>query len=294
MKSPIVPLYRAFLRQARKLPHIYLRQFWRIKASDDVRAVLKTELPHLREKRLKRIARNVRLLESANAQHRRAFTNVLNIAYGRKGKLKRELLEPLLHDPTAAKPPRIIPAVESSRPPVYSKELKALLTSGVSRTTKALSEPQLAFPPTLPSRADPSSDQARLLGPLSKRRQVNIRWRYFTAESKKVWLPLQVVVGDSTSQREDVREAGIRALPMQGLHVHEDVESIAAPSPHISRWVRRRYRSLLDHLPILTYNSVRGKYTVSSSPNRLGQEATVKVDSSDLLWMQNKPSPRAK
>lgn len=68
-------------------------QFWRIKASDDVRAILKTELPHVRENKIKRFTKYLRKLEAANAQHYLAFDYVLNIAYGRKGKLKRELME---------------------------------------------------------------------------------------------------------------------------------------------------------------------------------------------------------
>lgn len=210
--------------------------------------------------------------------------------------------------------------MESSRPPVYSKELKALLTSGQSRTTKALSERHLDFPPTLPPRANPTSEEARLLGPFSKRRETNTRWRYFVTEWQKVRPPLQVVVEDSAAgsrgvSSDDVRRAGIRSLPMQGLHIFEDVENLAGPrwtkprtrrckdpdptaSPgklHVSRWVRRRYQSLLNRLPILTYRIPEGKqpsYSVSLSPNRLDPQTNIaEADASDLRWMEQNTAP---
>src|SRR5204863_39349 len=77
------------------------------------------------------------------------------------------LIQPLLTDPSAPLPPRIIPSVEKSRPPVYSPEVVTLLTSPFSRTTKALKPQDLSFPPTLPQRANPTSDMAKLLGPFS-------------------------------------------------------------------------------------------------------------------------------
>ncbi|KAJ7492796.1 hypothetical protein FB451DRAFT_1022499 [Mycena latifolia] len=319
-QNPVVfGLYRAFLRQTRKLPHLYLRQFWRLKASDDVRAILKTDNLHgIRDKKIKRMSKDLRKLEAANKQDTKAFTYILDVAYGRKGKLRRELMEPILTDPSAPLPPKIIPAVESSRPPVYSKELKALLTSGLSRTTKALVDRQLHFPPTLPTRADPASEEARLLGPFSKRRETNTRWRYFVAEWQKVRPPLQVVVergptNSSGVSPEDVHRAGIRSLPMQGLHVFEDVENLARPpqvrprtsndlvQPDLpvapSRWLRRRYRELLNRTPILTYKAPPGKnpsYLVSLSPSTDTQSNAAQADNSDLEWMDKITTPVAK
>lgn len=119
-------LYKNFVRQSRRLPHLYLRfvkaphphpsllftrQFWRIKAFDDVRRILKTDnLQGLREKKIKRMSKvvfdfprvsvielicvqDLRKLEAANKQNTKAFKHVLDVAYGRKGKLKRELME---------------------------------------------------------------------------------------------------------------------------------------------------------------------------------------------------------
>lgn len=184
--------------------------------------------------------------------------------------------------------------------------MKALLLSSDSRRTKPLSAKSLVFPPALPLRADPSSEDARLLGPFSKRREVNIRWRYFTKEWKKVFPPLQVVVKDSTSDgeydrtsREDIARAGVRALGMQGQGIYEDVHAIAGPLTlpppltrkerlsrgadvdipvqlrHPSRWLRRRYQELLGRLPILAYTPTdknrqsTGRYSVSLTSNAI-------------------------
>jgi hypothetical protein len=199
------------------------------------------------------------------------------------------LTKPILSDPTAPSSSRIISAEEKSRQPSYSPQLKALLTSGLSRTTKALQPQALTFPPKLPLRADPCSEEASLLGPLSKRREANIRWRYFVREWKKVLPPLQAsvkihdVIHNGTT-KEDVRRAGIRGFGMQGLGVFEEIETLIGPpwipktpcfhgeqemrektggdstsqslrSPrHPSRWLRRRYQELLGRMPVLHYS----------------------------------------
>ncbi|KAJ7655002.1 hypothetical protein DFH06DRAFT_487414 [Mycena polygramma] len=309
----VFSLYKAFLRQTRKLPNLYLRQFWRIKGFDDVRAILQTD-NGIRDQKIKRMAKDLRKLEAANKRSIQAFNHILDVAYGRKGKLKRELMEPILTDPTASLPSRIIPAVESSRPPVYSKELRVLLTTPASRIGKALTPKALDSPPTLPPRADPDSNEARLLGPFSKRRETNTRWRFFAEASQKVLPPLQVVVENDTGDtptrgvsRDDLLRAGVRGLPLQGLHVFEDVEILAAQRPryspksnhvlesHSPRWLRRRYRSLLNRLPILTYTTTENKpprYSVSLS-NELEGETIVDADDSNLEWIEENTPPKS-
>lgn len=218
------------------------------------------------------------------------------------------MLKPLLSDPNASIPPPIIRSVEKSGPPVYSPELKALLTSGHSRITKPLTPRSLDFPPTLPIRANPVSDDAQLLGALSKRREVNIRWRYFVNEWKKVYPPLQVVANDPSQgfrncvNDADLKRAGIRGFGMQGWGVFESISSIAGPlhmpnaltrkarqnanavlevpqpttsrpARHPSRWLRRRYQELLGRLPVLMYSrsgtTSKGSYSVSLPRNAL-------------------------
>ncbi|KAJ2984826.1 hypothetical protein NUW54_g10365 [Trametes sanguinea] len=171
----IFSLYRSCLRQIRRLPTEYLRQFFRLRVGDDVRAILDPRLAHLQPTKQKLTngtwLQDLRKLEGANTGYAKCFDYVLNTAYGRRGPLKWEILDPLRSEPGAELPPRIIPAVESSRPPLYSQEMKALLTSEIAQSGRALTPAALEHPPTLPPRADPNSPEARALGPFSKRRE---------------------------------------------------------------------------------------------------------------------------
>lgn len=230
-------------------------------------------------------------------------------------------MKPLLTDPAVAFPPKVIPAVEKSRPPVYSPELKALLTSAKSRKTRPLALRTLTRPPKLPAEADVKSDEARLFGPFSKRREVNIRWRYFTEEWKKVRPPTQTLVREiSSGQTRDIVDSetihglGIRSVGFQGQGVYEDAERLvgasttpplprkgrhigrdgdllnraADPGRHKSRWVRRRYQSLLSRLPLLVYTRFSGSYSVELSPfaslPHPGPQRYPDANSVDLAW----------
>ncbi|CCL98508.1 uncharacterized protein FIBRA_00507 [Fibroporia radiculosa] len=246
-------------------------------------------------------------MELANRGVAKRFDHILDLAYGRKGKLKWELMNSILSDPTAPLPERIIPTVEKSRPPVYSAELSALLMSTYSHKKKPLTRNALRSPPTLPARANPESDAARLLGPLSKRRKVNILWRFYTDQIQRVYPPLQVAVESGSAGETryltdltSLKHAGIRAVGMQNQDILQDIQSLAthhtclansledqeaaSPSPlsssHLSpRFIRRRFAHLLGRLPILTYREVLdttaqpgqhgGKYRVSISPSAI-------------------------
>ncbi|KAL6310092.1 hypothetical protein BKA93DRAFT_821156 [Sparassis latifolia] len=210
------------------------------------------------------------------------------------------------HRPKGPLPARMIHNVERSRPPAYSKELTTLLTTAYSRTTKALTLKALQHPHTLPPRADPSTNDAKFMGPLNKRREVNIRWKFFTEQHKKVHPPLQVVLEERTESGDVVHKtdsssvlrAGIRPVGLQGSGVFEEVQALAAsrprrrsahgkpyPDSHASqpdfrshlphRFLRRRFQFLLGRLPVMTYRrampgdstSNAGKYEVSLAPN---------------------------
>ncbi|KAJ8474513.1 hypothetical protein ONZ51_g7176 [Trametes cubensis] len=286
--TAIFSLYRSCLRQIRRLPTEYLRLFFRLKVGDDVRAILDPRLQHLQPTKIRRVRKDLRKLEGANAGYAKCFSYVLDTAYGRRGPLRWEILDPLRSEPGVPLPPRIIPAVESSRPPVYSKEMQALMTTDSSRTTRALQPAALLNPPILPARADPNSPEALALGPFSKRREVNIRWRFFQQELQKTLMPLQVVVedrlqsGDPPTPKTDeasLARAGIRSIGLQHSGVFEELEALAAipnktrhsskdgashdgsaqsPSPSFSshlpeRFLRRRCQQLLSRIPVLVY-----------------------------------------
>jgi len=173
---------------------------------------------------------------------------------------------------------------------VYGPELKALLLSPYTRPTgKNPKTSDLLSPPTLPPRADPSSEDARLFGPFSKRREVNIRWRYFSHHWKRLYPPLEVSViqqgaPETSSQEDALVGARIRGVGLQTAGLLDELKSLAGPAferppaprrtdpiylPQTppstadrrslpTRFLRRRYRELLGRIPVLTYSYVPG------------------------------------
>ena len=224
---------------------------------------------------------------------------------------------------------------------MYSPELTALLTSPYTRPTgKSPSPRNLLSPPTLPPRADPSSKDARLFGPFSKRREVNIRWRYFSYHWKRLYPPLEVSVGQQGAQETSPKAdallgARIRGVGMQTAGLLEELKLLAGPvserppAPRridpvypfhtfscaadrralLNRFLRRRYRELLDRIPVLTYSYVpnksaigansysSGKYEVSLdlaalSPHIQCETAhSQELDAVDLAWYERGASP---
>jgi hypothetical protein len=233
----------------------------------------------------------------------KAFSKALDLVYGRKGKVKWELMQPFLSCLHTPKPPRLISTVPKSRPPIFSNELKALLTSDYSRTTKPLSKSAIVWPHVLPARADPKSEDARLYGRLSKRRELKIRWRNFNTEWKKVLPPLQI-------RAENQGETELRTL-----HLMRDIEALAglpqstdcaasSRSPTITapgqpfpcRWYRRRYKNLLGRIPILEKRKESDESAQQYVPNlsdaavsshvKWNYHGSSQADSEDIAWMQ--------
>ncbi|KIY63754.1 hypothetical protein CYLTODRAFT_381776 [Cylindrobasidium torrendii FP15055 ss-10] len=265
----VVDLYRQYLREVNKLPQVYLRIFYQLKARDDAEALLETKengkRPNLRGRKLKRITREVERVREANeGRSTEAWKHILEVAYGRKGKLHRELQEPFMTDPAQATPPPLIPANPKSRPPVYSPALVALITSGLTRDSAALSSKTYNMPVKRP---DPTSSESIILGRNWKRRMVNAQWRHFCDHFNKTRFPLGLP--DSTDEsllkagvlENAVRIAGPRAklapltrreiakLRAEGKELPETPQE--RNDRHPSRWLRRRYQALLSRVPIL-------------------------------------------
>ena len=201
--------------------------------------------------------------------------------------------------------PPIIANVERSRPPVYSPALTALLLSSISRSTKPLTRQSLRVPPSLPERVDPASQEAQLLGPLSKRREVNTRWRFFSKECRKVIPPLEVENVSTSTDELATSGSGFPAItPLQraGLmvqlhdmagqigkggtktrrerlsHLHPKVALTdnearqGATRVLPSRFLRRSHQALLGRIPRLSRISAgesAEKYTVSVSSSAI-------------------------
>ncbi|KAJ3843902.1 hypothetical protein F5878DRAFT_526905 [Lentinula raphanica] len=327
LQQSVPSLYRQYLRQVKRLPHNHLRQFFQLKASDDFRALVTTPAHkiQIRDSKIRRIHKDLRRINLALTGRQDAFRYILDTAYGRRGKLRWELMEPLLTQAHPSSPPikPLIRSVPNSRPPIYSPELTALLVNTASRTNKPLDAHQLKFPPTLSPRADPTSEEARLLGPLSKRLELNTRWRYFTREWKKVYPPLEIAVkskaGSLSMSLSDVVDAGGRILQSQDQGLLSEVEDIVGPPTagtpltrrerltgieqsqgdlskhrHPSRWLRRRYQELLGRLPVLILNQghKRITYNVNLPHNSIAQigrntaHRRPALDVANLAWLE--------
>ena len=193
--------------------------------------------------------------------------------------------------------------MERSRPPVYGPELAALLLSPYTRPTgKAPRPSHFISPPTLPTRARPSSEDARLFGPFSKRRDANIRWRYFSLNWKRLYPPLEVSVKqqgtlEASSKEDALLGARIRGVGMQTAGQLDEIKSLAGPASEKppaprridqiylprtrtstsgqqslpNRFLRRRYRELLGRIPVLTYTYVPGGSVTSSNAYPTGK-----------------------
>ncbi|KAH8835700.1 hypothetical protein DL96DRAFT_1702669 [Flagelloscypha sp. PMI_526] len=160
--------------------------------------------PYLRQRKIKRVQRDLRRIQSANAGHGQAFESILETAYGRKGRLRRELMQPLTNEPN--KPQPLHPGVAMSAPlvsevkklryPLFMGPIISLLTSPYSKHTGSVLKPQyIDAPPSLPPQYNPHSVEAKYLGPLSKRRERNIRHKYFVSQINKIYTPLRVDLG---------------------------------------------------------------------------------------------------
>jgi len=199
--------------------------------------------------------------------------------------------------------------VQRSTLPVYHPLLRELLTTEVSRRTKPVKKSSLIHPPKLPERAiHRDSEEARLVGPFSKRREVNIRWRFFSEEIRKIYPPVEVYQEDLEEKPQGTHNfagygfqegmvkhieelSGLNRSPTiprrekQGLtalqslrdrslsdgHEAQHERSNVAPLP--TRWLRRRYRELLHTVPLVSQRLGKGKklgYSVQLSPNALG------------------------
>ena len=178
---------------------------------------------------------------------------------------------------------------------------------------KGHSAAQLEYPPTLPARADPRSEDARLLGPLSLRRQVNIRWRFFSQQRDLTWWPLEVgssaLAGIEPSPSHSIPSTGFERLDMvqeierlatqssdrpgdkclrqDTVREHDATTNVVHTPPLLPpklptrsrRWMRRRYRDLLAKIPALVVQpsnpSEKDKSTLKYVVRRSSEEAYI-------------------
>ncbi|KAF9508915.1 hypothetical protein BS47DRAFT_1349878 [Hydnum rufescens UP504] len=258
-RKKVIGLFRSLLRESYRLPHLYLRAFWRARISDAFKRNQKLESIELAERKLTSWGQELRRLRAANRGEHLAVKRVLDFAYGRRGKLRQELMARIQSDPSTPEREPLIPANPSrSRPPKLPQSLTALFNFPPARTTgKSISPAQLHNPPTLPLRADPHSEEARLLGPLSLRREVNIHWKYFTEEKSRILPPLEMRMteaipdGKIGTKDPDSRVSLIkRGVNPDGTPLFEMLERLATPPPpKLPRRAHRRGPEVLPENP---------------------------------------------
>lgn len=85
----------------------------------------------------------------------------------------------------------------------FPPPLAALVTSSIAHTARAPTPSQLLNPPTLPARADPTSEDARLLGQLIPQRVRAIKRRYWNSQTGKLRAPITLRLHTDTGEVVD-------------------------------------------------------------------------------------------
>ncbi|KAH8918228.1 hypothetical protein BT69DRAFT_1285889 [Atractiella rhizophila] len=235
----------------------------------------------------KRTWRLLRLLEHAHSGSHAALSKLLSLAYGRTGALRHDLLAPFAEPSQSNR--RIVNTLHRTRLPYYPPALIALLQSPFSSRTTTLQS--LLYPPSLPARGIPGTEERVKFGGLTARRQTRPRWRFYrTRIGSSLLPPLEVRVRkrDGTVMRgeeagKEWTRWGGRLPQLQANGLVDELERKAAgigdSDSHTRGWkkpihrrlgrtairtsrlvvvnrsrryLRRRYRSLLNNIPILT------------------------------------------
>ncbi|BGP15255.1 hypothetical protein JCM10213v2_003215 [Rhodosporidiobolus nylandii] len=82
----------------------------------------------------------------------------------------------------------------------------------------------LLTPPTLPERADPASEEARLLGPLTIQRESAVRRRWWNSQTGKIRAPVAIKVRRADGSLVDDAKEAADALKAAGLPVQSAPE----------------------------------------------------------------------
>lgn len=171
------------------------------------------------------------------------------------------MLQELLRETRNSTVTPLEPGNLRTRPPLYTPRLQAYLTSPWSHNKgKAPTKQQLQTPSRMPERADPNSEEARLLGRLHPRREANIKWRYLSELRGRLLAPQdpQVVkklaLNAHSFRLSDEEALKLAAVPEEQKIRFKEHErrsrkhssAWSRPKRITSRFMRRRYDELLD------------------------------------------------
>ncbi|GAA6061259.1 hypothetical protein JCM10212_000700 [Sporobolomyces blumeae] len=186
-------LYRNLLKEAANLPDALASSYYRQQIRSHFRQDPVPESSLQAARRTKRAQKLLRNLQAANDGYLHALTRVLETAHGLRGPEKH-----------AALAPYVLPGEQTK---TFPPPLAALVSSPISHVTRAIPAAKLASPPTLPERADPSSEEARLVGPLPQCRIDAIKRRWWNLQTGKVRAPVALKVVQDGIELDDPSRA---------------------------------------------------------------------------------------
>ncbi|OLL27166.1 hypothetical protein NEOLI_002683 [Neolecta irregularis DAH-3] len=181
-------------------------------------------------------------LRLANSGDVKATEVVLNRAYGRKGKRRKQLMAHIRNYP-APKPAPLIPHMPRTCPPTISEPLEALIKSQVGKTFKNILP---VMPILLPGKQ------------LDKRREANIKHRHHSKVLKSLDAPLPE---DEFSKLEE--KATKVGMPKGYKQPVGELKTREARNI-TPRYMRRRFLNLLKKSPKLV-QEVNGKFSAEYS-----------------------------
>jgi len=153
----------------------------------------------------------------------------------------------MVHTFSVTRPASLIPPnPQLPQPPYLSPAIISLSNSLYGRESgKRVGMRDFEHPPTLPARATPSSEDARLLGPFSRRRLVNERWRFFKQEMSRLLPPLRIRTEAAVNGAEE-------ATTLPRKHEH----TLIHPADLLHAFLKDASQTQLTNLPRRTGQEV--------------------------------------
>ncbi|PWW76401.1 hypothetical protein C7212DRAFT_186988 [Tuber magnatum] len=184
--------------------------------------------------RIKKGRQALLLLQQANAGESKSLGRVLDLAYGRDGHRRHELLQPILDRATSSDP--LIPGVPRTAPPPISDELMALMKHQVGTTIH---------------RAEPEIPKFNAWGrPMPKRRVANMLRRHREYVLARLLPPLPEEMIQKLERF--VRGAEEPVPPRRKIKSSPDTQNSC---PKLSpRFKRRAYKKIVTKTPLMSIN----------------------------------------
>ncbi|KAG9086511.1 hypothetical protein FRC07_013067 [Ceratobasidium sp. 392] len=271
-KSTVIALYRASLRESQKLFDPLVRYAFTDYIRNRFRRNVRITDEGLRYKKIKTAKARLRHLQAANAGTKQGIAWALRFAYGTSGPLQQRNLKTLKdfggpHNQD-----------KQARPPPFHPALYALLSAQEARI-KTNSKAQSNGPVELASLLE----QRNWLGKLPERREKNLWWRWWRAETAKIQAPAEIEVAEPiagvhqdisagqagtpqnpsgasgvarstyTNSAADVKKYGLLMLKTQGTGLNYRVEQLignrAMPNPPRRSPERTRETATVNSAP---------------------------------------------